>query len=305
MSVYLGIDIGGTASRFALVDADGSERRHGRAEGANGHLFNPGSRRQFEAVTAFIADTLSGEEIAGVEAGITGIGSETAALAADILSSALPAPRNAITVRDDIEEAFRLLFAPGAGHLVSAGSGSIGVHVDAKDRLVRVGGRGMLIDDAGSGVWIALKAIDLVYREIDQFGAPRDSAILALHLFAAIGTKSWDGVRAYVYGSERGRIGELARAVGAASAEGCPVATTLLEKAGDELARLALALIERCGPAPVALIGRVPDLSPVIATRFSALLPGIKVTYPVLDLALGAARAAAQTGSARAIKKAL
>ncbi|HEY8595469.1 MAG TPA: BadF/BadG/BcrA/BcrD ATPase family protein [Devosiaceae bacterium] len=296
MTGYLGIDMGGTTTRWALVDASGAELARGHARGANGHLFAEASRRQFESAVSEIGAAVSGYTVAGVEAGVTGIGRESAILAVRIIAGATRADATRICIRDDIEEAHRLIFPAGGGHLIAAGSGSIGVHVDRNGDVVRVGGRGMLIDDAGSGVWIALRAIDMVFREIDLYGRPEESAILGRHLFKAIGSETWDGVRAFVYGSERGRIGELAQAVGEAAEAGCPQAMGLLGQAGAELARLARALIARCGPAPVAIVGRVPAISPIIAMRIGDEMPGVDIDYPSIDLALEAARQAARNG---------
>src|SRR5690606_26142305 len=141
------------------------------------------------------------------------------------------------------------------GHLVSAGTGSIGIHVGVDGAMVRVGGRGILIDDAGSGSWIALRALDQVYRSLDRNGTFAEVEALADALFSLVGGAEWHDVRQYVYAGDRGKIGALAVAVGQAAAAGDNAALSILRDAGAELAGLALALQHRAGIRPVAIIG--------------------------------------------------
>jgi glucosamine kinase len=162
---------------------------------------------------------------------------------------------------------------------------------------VRVGGRGILIDDAGAGAWLALRALDAVYRRIDETGGPADAARLAEALFAAIGGEDWDSVRAYVYAGDRGRIGALAPAVAQAALAGDPVATNLIEAAGREIARLAAALIAREGPAPVDFIGGVLNIHPAIKQAIAAALPSVRMGFPTIDAASAAARIARELAS--------
>ena len=67
----------------------------------------------------------------------------------------------------DIELACRASFAPGHGILVMAGTGSIAAHLRADSLLERAGGRDSLLDDGGSGYWIAREALRGVWRRED------------------------------------------------------------------------------------------------------------------------------------------
>jgi len=289
MSVYMGIDIGGTGSRWCVVDADGNEVGRGACAGATGHLFADAPRGQFETVLDDIATATAGYGISAIEAGITGLGRTTAETARRLVSAKLGTAVDAVFVADDIELAFRVRFAPGGGHLIAAGTGSVGIHVTAAGQPVRVGGRGLLIDDAGSGTWIALRALDLVYRDIDRHGVAARTGTLAAALFEAVGGQDWDSVRSYIYGNDRGRIGALATSVAAAADAGDATAHELLRRAGEELARLGNDLIARCGPAPVAVMGRIPALSPIIRESLKGRLEEADVRFDSFDPALGAA----------------
>lgn len=290
-TAYLGIDIGGTASRWALVDTGGANLARGATTGATGHIFNPAERDKLRATFAKIAGALpAGIALASVEIGVTGYGASVHADMMRLLHELLPSAN--INIRNDMELAYLAAFAPGAGHMISAGTGSIGIHMHADGAITRVGGRGILIDDGGSGTWIALNALDRLYRNIDESGTPGNGAILAEHLFAAIGGDDWDATRAYVYGSDRGKIGALAQHVAAAASAGDELAQHILQDAAHELARLAIDLIGRCGDKPVAFVGGVTNLTPLMKPALVAALPGHEVTFPQIDAALAAAQRA-------------
>jgi N-acetylglucosamine kinase-like BadF-type ATPase len=230
--------------------------------------------------------------LAAVRAGITGLDPGMAAEIRQILASALGIDAGIITLGDDMELAFFSAFAPGAGHLVAAGTGSIGLHIAADGTVTRVGGRGMLIDDGGSAAWIALAALRRLFRRIDEHGSAAGAERLEEAMAQGMGGASWDEVRAFVYGADRGRIGLLAQHVGQAAVDGDPVAQEVLAEATMELARLARVLIGRAGALPVGFVGGVLDLSPAIRPGLVAALAGVDVRFPEVDAALTAARLA-------------
>jgi len=289
-SYFLGGDIGGTASRFVLCDQAGTIVQRGAAAGATGHTFNAESRATLEKSIAAIAAQITKPVDAAVF-GLTGYGPRARIDIEDMLIAALKLARAKIFISDDIELAYRSLFALGEGHLVSAGTGSIAVHLDSEGRLFRIGGRGILIDDAGSGGWIGLAAVRALYRRLDEEGAPGDMRLLADALYAAVGSDDWSDMRAYIYAGDRGRIGALARSVADAAEAGDACANGLLREAGAELARLGNILIARNGNHPVAFVGGVLKLHPVIAETIRQRLAG-EARFPVLDQAEGAARLA-------------
>ncbi|MDB5586561.1 MAG: BadF-type ATPase [Devosia sp.] len=294
MPTFLGVDIGGTASRWALVDENSAVIARGTTDGATGHAFNPIERERLLATLSTIAEAV--REFSPVSAclGITGLGQGAHDPVRNMVTALLGIEPPAIQLGDDMELAFRATFAPGTGHLISAGTGSIGLHLTTEGKLIRVGGRGLLIDDAGSGTWIALKALDQLYRRIDETGDPADAAILATELYAEMGGEGWDHSRSFVYGSDRGRIGTLAQAVARAATKGDVIATDILARAVVELARLASALIARTGPLPVAFIGGIITLHPSIKPALEKALPHAVVSFPQIDAAAHAAQWARQ-----------
>ncbi|OEO32737.1 hypothetical protein VW23_010085 [Devosia insulae DS-56] len=292
LSVQLGFDIGGTASRWVACDASGAVVARGEVGGASGRMFEPTEHDRLAGVAAAVAREAADRalSVGRVVAGLTGFGPSVAAEVSGILAGAFGLALADVIPFDYMTLAYLDQFAPGEGHLVSAGTGSFGLHVAAGGSPVRVGGRGILIDDAGSGSWIALTALDQVFRGFDRCGSFVDHPVLASELLAAIGGRDWEDVRHFVYGGDRGRIGTLSVAVARAATLGDPAAVEILRAAGGELAQLALALIGRAGERPIAFVGRVIDLHPALREAAVEALAGRTVRFAQADAALAAAR---------------
>jgi N-acetylglucosamine kinase-like BadF-type ATPase len=272
----LGIDAGGTETRWALADARGEIVAEGQVRGFSALQI----RAQERPLVAATLDALAREVLATgrpshIHAGLTGYGGDRDAWVA-LIAGAFGVQAGDVAVGSDIETTYLDVFAPGEGYIVYAGTGSVAAFVDAQGVLHRAGGRGVTVDDAGGGYWIAREALRAVWRgEDEQPGRWRDSP-LAAELFAMIGGPDWLATRRYVYEGTRGDIGKLALAVARAAGRDA-AAMAILRNAGTELARLAMAMVGRFGPRPIALSGRAATLHPVIAESMRAGMHGATV----------------------------
>lgn len=291
--IGLGIDAGGTRTRWALAGRDGAILAEGTVAGLSAlQMATPHGRDAVRATFETIAAAvLQHARPARVQAGLTGFGGD-GELLQGWLAELLGVAPTAVALSNDIEIAYRASFAPGEGYLVYAGTGSIGAFIDAGLVFHRAGGRGVVLDDGGGGFWIAREALRHIWRNEDEQPGCWQSSPMAHAVFAHIGGPDWAASRQFIYGSERGTVGKLALAV-AASAEQDPAARAILVDAGHELARLALALIRRFGPRPVALSGRAAELHPIIAETMRAALPqDVTFSQPGLQAHHAAARLA-------------
>lgn len=278
--VGLGLDAGGSATRWALVDGAGSLLGEGRVPGLTALLLGS------EAGRTEISDTLGrlAQDVrqAGVVspvrtvAGFSGYSDDSAVRARleALVAQALQLDAGRVRVVSDITLAYLDCFAPGAGYLVYAGTGSIAVGIEPGGRVCRAGGRGGLLDDGGSGYWMAREALQHIWRCEDEAPGSWSHSALARRVFERIGGSSWAQTRAFVYQGSRGAVGELALAVAAAAHDGDAVALDILRRAGIELARLAFALTHRLGPRQVALAGRAAQLHPVILSAMADAMSG-------------------------------
>jgi glucosamine kinase len=274
----LGIDAGGTETRWALAAPGGAIVAEGRVAGLSAlQMGTPQGRDAVRATFARLAaDALVHGVPERVEAGLTGFGGDSELLQR-WLAEELHLDPQAIHFCSDMEIAYRASFAPGDGYLVYAGTGSIGAFVDADGQFHRAGGRGVVLDDGGGGFWIAKEALRHIWRSEDERPGSWESSPLAQAVFDYVGGADWAYSRQFIYGQERGAVGKLALVV-AACAGRDPVAASILRAAGRELARLALALTGRFGPRPVAVSGRAAELHPLIVDTMRTSLPGIALT---------------------------
>lgn len=322
----LGLDVGGTRTRWALAHRGGAVFAEGQAPGFSGtQLFTPDGRAQVEAALCEVAvgvmQALQAEGAAahgpsplGVWAGVTGYdvhaGGELEQALGRALRSSGEGARGApfgpaldphtLVLDSDIALLARVCFAPGQGVVVVAGTGSVAVHLDAAGQLHRVGGRGGLLGDEGSGYAIAREALAAVWRAEDDTPGFIGTSVLAQELLDALGGRDWAATRRFVYGgTSRGAFGELALAVARAARRGDAQALALLERAGCELGRLATLLVRRHGVREVLVSGRVPLLHPAVEQALRAALPaGVHLVLRQVALHREAALRAAAAASA-------
>lgn len=280
----LGLDAGGTATRWALADAAGTLRAEGTLAPISGHQWMQGEAGQ-AAVRAVFAEAAAAARRAasalasstveatlhGACAGITGLADDQRAEVGAALAAAAGVPPSASTVCNDIELACRaafVAFAPGGGIVVYAGTGSVAAQLQPDGTLLRAGGRGAVIDDAGAGYWIGARALRSVWRREDAAPGSGGDTALGRALFAQLGGNDWATSRAFVIRASRGEVGLLALAVARAAEAGDAEALALLQRAGAELSRLALALLGRTGAREIATAGRAWTLHPAVAECF-------------------------------------
>lgn len=290
----LGLDAGGTATRWLLVDEQGREQARGEVPGFSatqmGTVQQPLLDTALRELGAVLRLQPRPDRVFGGLTGFDGRADDAPGPLHEAVAQALDMAPSAVTLTSDIELACRATFAPGHGILVMAGTGSIAAHLRADGTLERAGGRGSLLDDGGSGYWVAREALRGIWRREDATPGAWQSSELARALFEQIGGDSWARTREFVAGASRGEFGALATAVAQAARTGDADAHVILHRAGIELARIALALTARCGAQPVALAGRVPTLDErIVAALRGALAPGTAITLTQPDGARAAA----------------
>jgi glucosamine kinase len=296
--IGLGIDAGGSSTRWLLRDRAGKELGEGVAGPITGHVFTPADLdATVGRLRALLAEAASSARPDAVVAGITGFHPQAEASEAlgQAIADTLGLERSRVLLVDDMHIAYASVFAPGAGVLVYAGTGSVAYHMTASGRLFRVGGYGYLVDDAGAGYWIGHRGIRQAMRWIDEGVAPSHHP-LSREIFRALGSDAWEDIVVTVYGGGRQRVAALAPAVAAAASEGDEVAVAILRQAGEELARLGKVLFHRIGsPLPVAFAGGISRLHPIVNESLRAALPaGTSVDEATVEPVSAAARLAVE-----------
>lgn len=299
-NVGLGIDAGGSSSRWLLRSSRGTVLGEGRTGPLTGHIFSAEEGgEQLERFLGILRAAKAVHPPDALVAGITGLhpGTVVADLFAGTVSEVLGLGPERRVLRNDMHVAYACAFAPGAGVLVYAGTGSVAYHESAAGETVRAGGYGYLIDDAGGGYWIGHRALQTLFRDLDA-GRPADTP-LAEALYARFGSRHWPEIMPVVYGGGRSFVASLALAVATAERAGDAKARAILTAAGRELARLVEDVQRRLERSlPVAFAGGITRLSPVLTAALEAHLG--RAVRRVEDEPVGAAAELALRLAARA-----
>jgi N-acetylglucosamine kinase-like BadF-type ATPase len=304
MSIFLGVDGGGSKTAYLLLDDRGSTLAEYTGE----------STYYFDSRIGIVEPALA----AGVETVL-----ERAGLVADDVDRAFFGLPGYGEARKDLDF-LNALPANILGHsrydcdndMVCGWAGSLGAedginvisgtgsmtYGQRNGQGCRVGGWGELFGDEGSAYWIAVRALNLFSRMSDgrlPIGPLHSIVSERLNL-----RDDLDIVSLWVNrdGGRRAEIAGLSRAVSDAAQEGDLNARALLMNAADELATLVHTTRERLGydiddVVPVSFSGGV-FASPIVRNSFATALDARSATYdlreplfrPVVGAALYAAK---------------
>jgi glucosamine kinase len=282
----LGIDVGASSSKFVVMNAKGLVLETGTSDPFSGHVFNTESRAANFAILEKLLTRVKPFQIASVTAGITGLSLEVALEFQVFIAQSLELQREQVHVTNDMDLAYHANFTPGAGILVYAGTGSIAYHVATDGAVLRSGGYGFLIDDAGGGFWIGREALKLALFRLER----GISDPLSRLIFEHIGGSDWDVVRSFAYGGGRQALASLAPIVGIAVNQGSTDAQELLIQAANALVKLAQNMRFKLEKLPIVFAGGVFNVSPLLEETIRQTYP--EATFNRASSALSAARMA-------------
>ena len=262
----LAIDAGQTGMKVRLQDGDG--RRDVLFGGIRTH--EPLLPQLAAVVHAAIVETGTRPEI--VTAGISGL-TDRDADAGSLLALLRDTGIREAALAHDSTTSFLGALGDTRGAVVAAGTGVVTLAV-GRDAIARVDGWGHIMGDAGSGYWIGREALDAVMRGYDGRGP--DTALVD------VVRERWPQLdQAYIAlqaTDDRVRVvASLAADVARLAEDGDPVALTITEAAGQQLALSASTAIGRVALPDdhlvVCAIGGV-FRSRLLQSAFSAALLG-------------------------------
>lgn len=272
--IALGIDAGGSSTRWRLID-EARVLAEGKTVSISGHVATHEQRTViFQTLSAMLGDVLIHARPQAVVAGITGLSAhaDAATFFQETLAKILELPLSLVTVYNDITLAYLSAFKPDEGIVVYAGTGSIAYHFKQDGSSLRSGGFGYLIDDAGGGFWIGREGLKQVLRWMDATGK-KSNQPLATAMYEALGVETWADISPVIYEGGRSKLASLAPAV-AKAAQSDEAGIGILKEAGRELAQLAILLLNRLEKIlPVAFVGGITALSPILTQAFKDALP--------------------------------
>jgi glucosamine kinase len=298
MPYYLGIDGGGTKTRFLLGD---KAKVLARAATGGSNIVRLGEEQAGEALhtgVRQICDTaqISPAEIRGICIGVAGAGRPgIAEKVRAILASAIPGGGSTkVEVVGDTVIALEAAFGEGPGVIEISGTGSIAFGRDANGHTARAGGWGFAVSDEGSGHWIGRRAVAAILNSRDQ----DEKTMLTDMILEAWKVGHLDELVQLANAAPPPDFPRLFPVVLRSASKGDAVARNLLVEAGVELARLAYTVIRRLesegsGPTlPVAMTGSVfrqsADVRQVFYNELQSNFPGIDIRQDLVDPVEGA-----------------
>lgn len=288
--LYLGIDGGGTKTEFAVVSADGFVFKQFKCEGCNPN--DVGFAKTSSIICDGIAETLiEFPSVKTVFAGIAGIsaGNNTEHLLLDI-KKRFPALKAKVS-NDSLS---LLAMEDSADMAVISGTGSV-VFVKNGDSLVRLGGWGYLLDNAGSAYDIGRDALRATLEAEDLL---KPATTLGKLLCKQLNTKTaWESIGA-VYSGGKPFVASLAAAVFEAYAKGDATASEIVDRNAKALADLLNAGTRLYGAGEVAIAsGGIFEHYPEIMISHIGKYSDVKIVISDLPPIYGACRKAVAVGA--------
>ena len=287
MSFFLGIDGGGSKTECGLADEAGAVLARAAGAGTNLRRISPVElRATLEDCVEQLRRTagLPAMVVEAVCAGFAGAAHpEARGMAREVLAKLL-SPRWLYVV-GDMEIALEAAVGAGQGVVLVAGTGSIAYGRNGLGQQARAGGRGPLgavngeeVGDEGSGFDIGRRAVAAVRRAHEGYGP---NTMLTEILPQALKVTGIEGLEARVSSPGAAELAALVPRVVQAARAGDRPAQEILERAGDALAGLALAVLERLDLLRTAV--RVATTGGVFAESaevFARVREGIRATAP-------------------------
>ncbi|NNF13807.1 MAG: hypothetical protein HKN72_11315 [Gemmatimonadetes bacterium] len=290
MSVFVGVDGGGTRTRAVVIDAEGRELARAEDEGAvvTAHRPDDAVEAVRRAVGAALEKSGGRRQAEVLWAGLAGAGTAAPRAAVTRALRGLDLAERLI-VGTDVEAAFYSAFAGGPGLLVIVGTGSIvwARNEDGAER--RVGGWGRTLGDEGSGYWIGLEGLRRLTRSADGRAEP---TTMEGPLLQACGIHAVDEAVGWVETATKSQIASLAPHVVACADEGDDAATSVVAEAVEHLEVMVRTAGEVGGD--VVLWGGLVAPGGPLRGRVSEAVGslGLRVVAEEVDPPLGAARLA-------------
>ena len=290
----IGVDGGGTTTRAVVID--GKLRALGRGESGPGNFYSAGIEAAVANIVAAIraaleSADLSESEVAGWGLGLAGACSDDDKTWQRV--ALLPHAGNAqVVVDEDAAAAQAGAFEGGPGAICIAGTGANCFGINANGERRGADGVGPLLGDRGSGYWCGEQALRAACAGADGSAPPTALYDAVLRELGAVNAAQLISI-VYAPDFKKDRIAALFPTIMQTAASGDAVAQEILERAGQELAKTALAVLRPLQLNRVAPVGGILSRETPVRAAYEAALrdaiPNIEIAEPLHDAAIGAA----------------
>jgi glucosamine kinase len=308
MDLFVGMDVGGSRSRAAVVDDAGRVR--GAAEGPGGNPVSHPPDQAFRALAGAMRAALHDLPASAVRAaviGMAGVGSGRLPVVSTSLADL--AVEIGLRCRPEVVGDVVVAFAAGTpepdGTVLISGTGATAARIAGLEPVDGTDGHGWLVGDVGSAFWLGRRAVRAALAALDGRRTPTAllPAVTAALLGTAVSTPD-SGVTAErivhtVHAAPPIALARLAPLVSIAARAGDAVAGTIVAAAATALVADVHAIRRADERTPIVLAGSVAGgdtpVAELLRTQLSARWPGC------VTIAGDAARAAAWLAAARCV----
>lgn len=297
MSIFVGIDGGGSKTTWVAVFDDGRLAGHGVLGPSNLYsVGQAGMTAVLKAVVDKVRDVTKVQTFDWVNIclGLAGVDRFQDRAVVEGAFKELGVKRYRLETDASIALAGASAGEPGV--VVLAGTSSLAFGMGSGGRRARSGGWGYLLGDEGSGYWIGRQALAASLKAHDWRGP---KTVLSERLAKHFSIERLEGLYqlAYHRGLTRVEVAAVTRLVQQAAVDGDVVSQIILDDAGNELALAAAAVRAQLGvmnddAGVVATVGGVFEkgsrVREALMTRLGDRCPGAKVIWPEFEPAVGA-----------------
>ena len=291
---FLGIDGGGSRTRALLCDETGKVLGWGLSGPCN--PCTQSKEACFEQLRSAIRCALATHALESITAAHIGVAGAGDPFARKILESVADQlfDRNAtqVSISHDLKIAHAGGFAGRVGSALVAGTGSACYGVNRQGKEILTGGWGDLIDDAGSGSWIGLRALQLCVRQADGRAAGNKLQRAVLR-FLKLDSVDEIKARIHIIGLPRDERAKLAPLVIELAQSGDAIADQIAAEAVRELTLLVQSNFRALNvdQNQLILLGGLNESAYFrkrLEACISAAIPHVLVVQPRLSATAGA-----------------
>lgn len=257
-TTFIGLDAGGTRTRALAATAEGRIVGRGSAAGANAWSSGSDPARSITAATAEALGTLDPSTVGGAVIAVAGAVSSVPEQAQVVIRAWRGLgfevePRIIL----DVVAAYAAGTTRPRGLVLAAGTGAIAALVDGGELVRRSGGRGWLVGDEGSAVWIGIEGVRAVLLALDGRG-PATSLSGGIRVALGVDPGAADPATVItdaIYARSPAALGRLAPLVVDGAEAGDRVSRSIVDAAAGHLVGTAAAAAGDEDPAVVVIAG--------------------------------------------------
>lgn len=273
MKYIIGVDGGGTKTKFVLYDVMGIPLK--TFQSGSCHLMqvsqNQARLTLYQGVQNLIKDLDISPQDLFISLGLAGYGNQVMKRELELVTASALSPYSYHLV-SDAEIALYGALDGQDGIIVIAGTGSI-AYAKVGQEILRAGGWGYFLGDEGSSYWIGQHLLELFSQQLD---GRLEKTILHDYLWDKFQLNEPLDLIKYSndhFVGHRSQVAQLAKDAAKLAKEGDPHMQDLFEKAGLELGRLVQALASHFPQGcPVSTVGGLWESKDILRQAFQTSL---------------------------------